>query len=42
MKKNKARQEVKKLKNKLARCITDKSIARAKVKILKNKKNEKV
>jgi len=28
----------KQLKNKLGKCITDKSIARAKVKLLKNKK----
>ena len=34
----KQKQEVKKLKNKLSKCITDKSIARARVKILKNKK----
>tara|TARA_Y100001951_G_C11243177_1_gene241786 strand:- start:327 stop:449 length:123 start_codon:yes stop_codon:yes gene_type:complete len=40
MKKNKARQEVKKLKNKLARCITDKSIARGSNILLKNKKKK--
>ena len=30
----------KQLKNKLGKCITDKSIARARVKILKNKKRK--
>jgi|TARA_R110002020_G_scaffold152220_1_gene329967 hypothetical protein len=31
---------VKKLKNKLGKCITEKSIARAKVKILKNRRKK--
>ena len=34
----KQKQEVKKIKKDLSKCIADKHIARAKVKILKNKK----
>ena len=36
--KNKKQQSVKQLKNKLGKCIADKHIARARNKILKNKK----
>ena len=39
MKKNK--QEIKKLKNKLSKCITEKFIARGSNVLLKNKKNKK-
>ena len=41
MKKNKPKQEVKKLKDKLSKCITEKYIARGSNVLLKNKKNKK-
>ena len=41
MKTKKAKQEVKKIKNKLSKCIEEKSIARGTIVLLKNKKNKK-